>query len=395
MTYKTENLKDKYKDLLPIDNQDYKDAKDYYEKYLQIFDGIIDCNDEESLNDLKEKIENNNPWENALNDSNQFRSIADSDLSILEPLIQEEINNFKDNIFSEKMRESFSDEVSTIYSQYGGEEEFNTAIKENLAKPFFKQIFSDFEHAFDGNFENPRVIILGINPRLKNLKHESYELTKVYEKPFDSKRPTLYSEKDVRSKDEYYFIPNGFFFMKNKKYTTPNKIKEDFLHQITSREKNTPYALWEFFPYATNSEIEWYDGIKLSKDITKYLELKKILPSQIWLLCLLTYTLKKAIFSRREMYLFLTKTNESFKNIFFENYRKLLKINNNSKVKILTKNNNQNRKFHCNNIKEYKKEKMNFASVEDFFEKIWGIPEKKKSPNKKVNSQRIVKSRKV
>lgn len=211
MTYKTENLKDKYKDLLPIDNQDYKDAKDYYEKYLQIFDGIIDCNDEESLNDLKEKIENNNPWENALNDSNQFRSIADSDLSILEPLIQEEINNFKDNIFSEKMRESFSDEVSTIYSQYGGEEEFNTAIKENLAKPFFKQIFSDFEHAFDGNFENPRVIILGINPRLKNLKHESYELTKVYEKPFDSKRPTLYSEKDVRSKDEYYFIPNGFF----------------------------------------------------------------------------------------------------------------------------------------------------------------------------------------
>ena len=386
MTYKTENLKDKYKDLLPIDNQDYKDAKDYYEKYLQIFDGIIDCNDEESLNDLKEKIENNNPWENALNDSNQFRSIADSDLSILEPLIQEEINNFKDNIFSEKMRESFSDEVSTIYSQYGGEEEFNTAIKENLAKPFFKQIFSDFEHAFDGNFENPRVIILGINPRLKNLKHESYELTKVYEKPFDSKRPTLYSEKDVRSKDEYYFIPNGFFFMKNKKYTTPNKIKEDFLHQITSREKNTPYALWEFFPYATNSEIEWYDGIKLSKDITKYLELKKILPSQIWLLCLLTYTLKKAIFSRREMYLFLTKTNESFKNIFFENYRKLLKINNNSKVKILTKNNNQNRKFHCNNIKEYEKEKMNFASVEDFFEKIWGIPEKKKRPNKKVNS---------
>lgn len=171
--------------------------------------------------------------------------------------------------------------------------------------------------------------------------------------------------------------------MKNKKYTTPNKIKEDFLHQITSREKNTPYALWEFFPYATNSEIEWYDGIKLSKDITKYLELKKILPSQIWLLCLLTYTLKKAIFSRREMYLFLTKTNESFKNIFFENYRKLLKINNNSKVKILTKNNNQNRKFHCNNIKEYKKEKMNFASVEDFFEKIWGIPEKKKESEQK------------
>ena len=175
--------------------------------------------------------------------------------------------------------------------------------------------------------------------------------------------------------------------MKNENYTTPDKLKADFLDQITSKKKDTPYALWEFFPYATNSEIEWYDGIKLSKDITKYIELKKILPSQIWLLCILTYTLKKAIFSRRKMYLFLTKTNKSFKDKFFEKYRKLLEINEKSNVKILTKNNSQNRKFHCNNIKEYNKEKMNFASVEAFFEEIWDIPKKmKKSPNKKVNS---------
>ena len=39
---------------------------------------------------------------------------------------------------------------------------------------------------------------------------------------------------------------------------------------------------------------------------------------------------------------------------------------------------------------------MNFASVEAFFEEIWDIPKKmKKSPNKEVNSQRIVKTRKV
>lgn len=87
------------------------------------------------------------------------------------------------------------------------------------------------------------------------------------------------------------------------------------------------------------------------------------------------------------MYLFLTKTNKSFKDKFFEKYRKLLEINEKSNVKILTKNNSQNRKFHCNNIKEYNKEKMNFASVEAFFEEIWDIPKKmKKSPNKKVNS---------
>ncbi len=370
------NLKEKYKDLLPIDNQDYTDAKKYYEKYLDIFNRIIKCKDEESLNGLKEEIEKNNPWENALEKQEQYRSIADSDRTILEPLIEKEINNFKDNIFSNRIRESFNKELNIIYSRFGGEEEFNAEIKESLAKPFFRQVFSDFEHAFDGNFENPRVIILGINPRLKDLKHDSYELTKVYEKPFDSRRPTLYSEKDVRSKDEYYFVPNGFFFIETETNHTPHEIKKEFFHQINSKKEDTPYALWEFFPYATNSEIEWYDGIKLSKDITKYIELKKILPSQIWLLCILTYTLKKAIFSRREMYLFLTKTNASFKDKFFEKYRKLLKIDEKSNVKILTKNNSQNRKFHCNNIKKYKKEKMNFASVEDFFKEIWGIPKK-------------------
>ena len=242
---------------------------------MRIFYGIIKCENEEDLGKWKDPIIENNPWKKALENSEQFRSIADSDRSILEPLIEEEINNFKDNIFNEKMRAFLKTELNILYSRFGGEEEFNTAIKENLAKPFFKQIFSDFEHAFDGNFENPRVIIVGINPRLKKLKHESYELTKVYEKPFDSKRPTLYSEKDVRSKDEYYFIPNGFFFMKNKKYTTPNKIKEDFLHQITSREKDTPYALWEFFPYATNGENEWFGDISIyEKKIKEYMQQK-------------------------------------------------------------------------------------------------------------------------
>lgn len=364
--------------LITIDAQDYevaidpKNSKNYYETYLRIFYGIIRCENEEQLKGLKKDIKKNNPWKEALKTSNRFRSIADSDRNILEPLIEEEINNFKDNIFSKKMRESFSDKVSKIYSQYGGEKKFNTEIKESIAKPFFKQIFSDFEHAFDGNFENPRVIILGINPKLANIKHKRFNLQRVYRNPFNSTRNTLFSNK--LKNDEYYFTPNGFFFIEIDKYKTSDKIKEKFLHQITSEEEDTPYALWEFFPYATNSEIEWYDGIKLSKDITKYIELKKILPSQIWLLCILTYTLKNAILSERKMYLFLTKTNESFKNKFFENYRKLLKINEESNVEIFTKNNSQNRKFHCNNIKKYyTKKKKNYASVEDFFEEIWGI----------------------
>ena len=114
------------------------------------------------------------------------------------------------------------------------------------------------------------------------------------------------------------------------------------------------------------------------------------------MLCLLTYAIKKAIFSGRKMYIFLTKNNKTFRDKFFNNYLNLVKIQEHTNIIVLTKNNNQNRNFHWNNIKEYEKEKMNFASVEDFFEEVWDIPKKmKKSPNKKVNSQRIVKSRKV
>lgn len=331
MTKKMKSLREEYKDLLPIDDQDYEVSKGYYETFLRIFHNMVKCKTNKQLEDLKKEIEDNNPWKKALENSEQFRSIADSDRSILEPLIEEEIYNFKDNIISKKMRNFSKNELIVVYKELGGKKELKKRIEEKIAIPFFKQIFSDFEHAFDGNFENPRVIILGINPKLANIKHKRFNLQRVYRRPFDSRRYTLFSNN--LKYDEYYFTPNGFFFMKNENYTTPDKLKADFLDQITSKKKDTPYALWEFFPYATNSEIEWYDGIKLSKDITKYIELKKILPSQIWLLCILTYTLKKAIFSRRKMYLFLTKTNKSFKDKFFEKYRKLLEINEKATLK--------------------------------------------------------------
>ena len=46
MTKKKKSLREEYKELLPIDNQDYTDAKKYYEEYLEIFDGIIKCENE-------------------------------------------------------------------------------------------------------------------------------------------------------------------------------------------------------------------------------------------------------------------------------------------------------------------------------------------------------------
>ena len=76
---------EKIENLIAIDARDYeaaidsKDSKNYYDTYLRILYGIIKCEDDKQLEALKGEIKENNPWENALNDSNQFRSIADSD----------------------------------------------------------------------------------------------------------------------------------------------------------------------------------------------------------------------------------------------------------------------------------------------------------------------------
>ena len=383
MIKKKISLREKYKDLLPIDNQDYIDAKKYYEKYLEIFDRIIECKDEEALNGLKEEIEKNNPWENPLNPSNRFTSIADSDYKIMKRIIDVECDSIIERLFNENLSNLFQNSFQNLYTRYPS---LMNTVKTELGYKFFEKVFADFEHAFDGNFENPRVVILGINPRLKDFNHDTYDLAEVYDKPFDSKRPTLYSGEEKLKKDEYYFTPNGFFFIETEKYKTSNKIKEKFLHEITSEEENTPYALWEFFPYATNSENEWCEGVKIlggTDSIKEYLSLSRWLPSQIWLLCLLTYTLKKS-----SPYIFLTKNNDDFRKKFFDNYLNTLGITKDSKIKVLSKLKGRDRRFNLTNIKYYfSKEQMTFNSVEDFFEKIWGIPKKKKkSPNKKVNS---------
>jgi hypothetical protein len=378
---------EKIEKLITIDAQDYevaidpKKSKNYYETYLSIFYGIITCKNEKDLGKWRDPIIENKPWEEALEDSKQFRSIADSDRSILEPLIEKEIKNFKNEILSEKLTKFYNvNNIVELLSKNSDEKEkLERIIDKDIATKFYEAIFSDFEHAFDGNFENPRVIILGINPRLKDIKHDSYELTKVYEKPFDSKRPTLYSEKNKRSKDKYYFIPNGFFFMKNKEHTTPNKIKEDFLLQITSIEKDTPYALWEFFPYATNSENEWFGEIAISeKKITKYMLLKNFLPSQIWLLCLLTFTIKKALFeSERELYIFCTKKEKTFQKSFIKPYfEDLLEITPTSNVKVLLKKGDRNRNFNVNNITPYFKTPETVFrknAFKKFYNVIWKI----------------------
>lgn len=367
---------EKIENLIAIDARDYeaaidsKDSINYYDTYLRMFYGIIKCEDEESLNDLKKAIKENNPWEIALKKQKQYRSIADSDYKIMEALITKESEGFIKNLLDNNL---FKTGIETINEN----DEFRKTIADKLAIPFFEKLFSRFEHAFDGNFEDPRVIILGINPRLKDIHHKEFGLENIYNNIFDYKCPSYVSDENHEIY-KYYFRNGGFFFEAlerggKEEVKKNNEIKIDLRKEfMESLKKEFPYALYEFFPYATDSEINWYKNIEINNG-KEYLALEKLLPSQIWMLCLLTYTLKKAIFSGRTMYLFLTKNNEEFKKGFFDKYLELLNISNNTNITILTKNNNQNRNFRWKNIKEYNKKKMNYDSVEDFFEKIWGI----------------------
>lgn len=366
----------KIEKLITIDAQDYevaidsKDLKNYYETYLRIFYGIVKCENEEDLGKWKDQIIENNPWKEALENSEQFRSIAVSDYKIMETLITKESEGFIKNILNNKL---FEKGIETINEN----DEFRKTIADKLAIPFFEKLFSRFEHAFDGNFEDPRVIILGINPRLKDIHHKEFGLENIYNNIFDYKCPSYVSDENHEIY-KYYFRNGGFFFEAlerggKEEVKKNNEIKIDLRKEfMESLKKEFPYALYEFFPYATDSEINWYKNIEINNG-KEYLALEKLLPSQIWMLCLLTYTLKKAIFSGRTMYLFLTKNNEEFKKGFFDKYLELLNISNKTNITILTKNNNQNRNFRRKNIKEYNKKKMNYDSVEAFFEKIWGI----------------------
>lgn len=168
----------KIETLITIDAQDYeaaidsKNSKNYYETYLRIFYGIIKCENEEDLGKWKDPIIENNPWKKALENSEQFRSIADSDYKIMETLITKESEGFIKNILNNKLFEKGIKNISK-------NDDFRKTIADELAAPFFEKLFSRFEHAFDGNFEKTKVIILGINPRLKKISHKDFGLENI------------------------------------------------------------------------------------------------------------------------------------------------------------------------------------------------------------------------
>lgn len=364
--------------LLSIDKDDYELAKDDYVEYLKILYQLIECKNEEQLEGLKEDIKNNNPWKKALENSEQFRSIADSDRSILEPLIEKEIKNFKNEILSKKLKKFYNvnNIVELLSNNSDEKEKLESIINKDMATKLYEAIYSDFEHAFDGNFEDPRVLILGINPKLEDIKHESYNLIETYREPFNNRRKTLIN---INESKDYYFKSKGFFFSGMDDSREANDLKEMFKELVTNEDEVTPYALLELYPYATKDIKEWYGGISISqKKILDYMKQNNFLPSQIWLLCLATFTIKKALLNpKRELYIFCTKREKTFLDSFFKNYIEgILKITSTSNVKILLKKDDRNRSFNVNNINQYFEDSgIVFAKNDfrEFFKVIWDI----------------------
>lgn len=346
---------EKIEKLITIDEQDYEVAEEYYKNYLRILDGVIKCKDKRSLKRWKKKIIKDSPWALAVKKSkkSQYRGIADSDRIILMSLLEEEIKIIeKDN----------RQDLEEIYGE---------GIAEP-AKMFFVSIFRDFEQAFDGNFENPRVIFMGINPKIEKLDHENYDLENRFSKPFNGIRSVLMNK---NIDEDYYFKNGGFFFTKSE---SDEEFRKEFIRRVCEKSEITPFAFWEFYPYATMSQKKWFKEIKIrNRKIKKYFEWRLVLPSQIWLLCLLVYAIKKVQFRKNEnLILYCTKKNAKFIKKTMIPLIDILEIDKNKRICILTSK-SQNRVFSKGNIKAYPStvipKFIKLDSNKEFFASIWGI----------------------
>ena len=348
----------KYSDLLCISASDYFSAENSYNTYIELLDRLLTIENVDDLHEIRSYIEKENPWKNEINNNKkgivvEFNTIASVDRPILIPLLKEEKEYFQNNLT----------------------EESNTNVGIDKIQ-IFENRFKDFEHAFDGNFENPRVLILGINPKMSGEDHESYNLRPVYESPFDENRGIL---KNNKAKDDYYFSDsNGLFFkgMIDKENDKKEKLYKKVCKRIDSKEEITPVALWEFFPYASKSETEWYKDMEIGcgkKEIKYYFNLRRILPSQIWMLCLLTYTIKKAVLNNTKLTIFLKKNNKEFRENFLDRYFNYLNLEENKNIKILTKKMGLRKEFSFDNVTSYNSQWKEIDNVFDFFKTVWGI----------------------
>ena len=328
-------LKEKYGDLFHISDDDYEKAATHYDEYLAIFHDLVQ-GDIFDADNLRERIEKSNPWKNSgySDGKYEFISLAGTDCDILAPLLIDNIEN----------------------------------SQQEDAKEVIQARFKDFEHAFDGNFINPRVILLGINPKMSS-EHDSYGLKDtVYKEPFNTNRPIL--------ENDYYYGDSSIFYAKMKEHKEHQALKDIHSKMISNEDEVTPVALWEFFPYASEGETVWQKGYSISKSLKRYFQLKEILPSQIWMVCLLTYTIKHSEKHSEKLFLFLRKNNQDFRNHFLNKYFEAIQIMNKENIKVLSKKSGSSKYLSNGNVKPFFKESLTSVrtdTVEKFFKDLWGI----------------------
>lgn len=219
--------------------------------------------------------------------------------------------------------------------------------------------FMDYQQAFDGNLYDPRVIILGINPRFKADTFYDYEqkekkdfmvghMKEIYDKPIrDENCPMLYKMDENCEKikpadlhiaeDDYYYGENGHFYT-----NVSDDLKEEHRSHCLGKEGKNPLAFLELFPYASKGVNTWwntedlihackllqYDGAvyndikawttdniddisNISSVIKNKIGLKsnELLYSQQWILCLLYSILIKNSKSKKNSSWFVISTS--------------------------------------------------------------------------------------
>lgn len=333
-------LEGRYKNLFK-----FKDSNEYYDTYLEIFDSLVNSSQLIDLKNIKCKLLEKNPWNDIDKFSNQFKTIAPTDSKILIPLLDDNINT----------------------------------LSNSKASIVVNNRFENFEHAFDGNFENPKVIIIGINPKMNCLQHDPYDgIDQIYDNPFDSYRKPLINDYYIKLVNGEP-LTGGLFYARMDKIKH-KKLRDEHYNLISNNEEYTPYALLEVFPYASENEKYWYKDehgfeYKISSKIKSFLNFKTVLPSQIWLICLLTYSIKYSQLTNNHLTIFVTKKGD-FKQNFLYPYFELLEVNKYKNIIVLEKKNNQQRSLSLGNVKNFFTESdlaVRTDNIENFFEDFWEL----------------------
>lgn len=270
--------------------------------------------------------------------------------------------------------------------------------------------FMDYQQAFDGNLYDPRVIILGINPRFKADTFYDYgqkeekkfmvdHMKEVYNTPIrDGNCPMLYkmNENDDENgeeieptdlhiaEDDYYYGKSGRFYTQKG---INEKLKAQHRRLLLSKESKNPLAFLELFPYASTKETKWWDGedlnhafrllkllewkeavyndlkvwatsnmnriSQISKPIRDKIELKsdELLYSQQWILCVLFWILKRNSFLAEEDEIKkLTIISRKSLKAFLPKLKRLVDSTGWQDVFLLTKHNPRSSSLSPNNL---------------------------------------------